>query len=89
MFVGAVGNILVEVADELPVIVEFPDTVEFPAIVELPETVALPDVLLPPAEAEGLGAGVIVNTKVSVTVLSTLFGPGDLVNIWWTCVGSN
>ena len=60
----------------------FPDTVEFPWIVELPETVTLfACVLFPPADAEGLGAGVIVNTKVWTTVLSCLFGPRDRVSI--------
>jgi hypothetical protein len=76
MVVAAVGSILVEVVDELLVMVEFPDIVAFPWIVELPETVTLPDCeLLPPADAEALGAGVIVNTKVWVTVLSCLLGP--------------
>lgn len=74
MLVGAVGSMLVEVVDELLVIVEFPE------IVELPETVALPTcVLLPLGDA--VGAGVRVNTKVWVTVLSCLFGPGHVMSM--------
>ena len=59
-------------------------------IVELPETVELLACeLLPPADADALGAGVIVNTKVWVTVLSCLFGPGSLVSMQWPCVNSS
>jgi len=67
---------LVEVVDELLVIVEFPEIVELPETVEL-----LACVLLPLADA--VGAGVMLNTKVWVTVLSCLFGPRHLMSMRW------
>jgi len=84
MLVGAVGSILVDVAEEFPVMVELPD------IVELPETVAFPDCVPLPADADADGAGVIVNTKVWVTVLSCLLGPKVIacekdVESWTDC----
>jgi hypothetical protein len=72
MFVGAVDSGAVDVA----VVVEFPDIVELLAMVLFPDCVPLP---LADADAEADGAGVIVNTKASVTVVSCLFGPRDTI----------